>query len=65
MGKYDIRKHYNCLLNRLRKECEEPPTDTTVYSDFTVLLQINKYLAKLGCVTYTKEELENIGMNMN
>ena len=64
MGKYDYRKYYNMLLNRLRKECGEPTTDTTVYSDFTVLLQINKYLAKLGCCCYTIDELNDISSNM-
>ena len=65
MGKHDKRSNYRRLLNRLRVEAGDPTTDTTQYSDYNLLLEINKYLGKLDCQLYTESDLNIISSNMN
>jgi len=65
MGKYDLRKNYVSLLQKLRVECGEFKADYSQISDYNLLLEINKYLSKLNCATYTQTELNEIGLNMN
>ena len=65
MGKYDLRKNYRLMLNRLRVEYGEPKTDTTQYSDYNLLLEINKYLAKMGCLTYTAHDLNVLASDLH
>lgn len=65
MGKYDLRKNYRLMLNRLRVEYGEPKTDTTQYSDYNLLLEINKYLAKLHCQTYTQHDLNVLASDLH
>lgn len=56
---YHYRKNYEKQYYRLCKHCGISPTMfISRWSDYTLLVQTNILLAKLGCVLYDNEELE-------
>ena len=62
------RENYENLLERLIRESNDGflvkgSIDKT--SDYNLLLQINNYLKKLGCIQYTQDELNEISLNMD
>ena len=52
------RKNYELLYNRLCSELEEKPILVNKISDYSLLLQINNLLLRLGCIGFNEEELE-------
>ena len=60
MKNYHKRNNYERLLVILCHYCNEKIPKLNSISDYWLLLQINEKLARLGLITYTEQELENI-----
>jgi len=57
MGKFDYRKEYEDLLDRLSIEAGLEMANPKLYSDRKLLAMINYRLGKLNCIQMTESEL--------
>lgn len=57
--KHNKREHFEQLFWKLSKECgEKTKGSISKISDYALLYEINIRLAKLGCILFTRKELE-------